>query len=460
MPTTMQLISAQTLTSATGSVTFSSIPQTFTDLKVVISARANGSSNWQIGVTQFNTDTTAGNYPSIILYGYNSSAGSQTANQWGGGYVPNSTQTANTFSNTETYITNYAANGVAKSISVDSIAENNATNYGPLQLTAMRWSGTAPITQIVFTPDNGSFVAGSSFYLYGISSDTTTQNTSGPYAFGGDTITTDGTYWYHAFTNSNSFTPLKNLTADVMVVAGGGGGGANQGGGGGAGGFRVLTSQNLSSNEPYSCTIGAGGAGVSYGYGPVAPSGTNSLFSGSGISTISSTGGGGGANQSGPATGGSGGGASANVAPRTGAAGNAGSYSPVEGYAGGNASTGPNTCAGGGGAGGVGGSYNTSPTPLVGGIGTSAYSSWGLATNTGENISGTVYYAGGGGGGTEGGSSVAGGYGGGGTAGYNNGPTRRDGLANTGGGGGGQPAGGGNTGTSGGSGIIIVRYAV
>ena len=453
----MQLISAQTLTSAASSVTFSSIPQTFTDLKILISTRCSINQTG-INITVNGSSTS---YSNRRLYSDGSTAYSDAPSNtaWLMFGVNDSSFTSNTFSNAELYIPNYTSSNY-KTIYTDGITENNASAviYG---LTGSLWSNTSAITSVTLTGGSSSdFIAGSSFYLYGIDSNTSTQNTSGPYAFGGDTIIQSNGYWYHAFLGSNSFIPGKNLTADVMVVAGGGGGGGNQGGGGGAGGFRVLTSQSLSSNVPYVCTIGAGGAGVSYGYGPVAPSGTNSSFSGSGISTISSTGGGGGANQSGPATGGSGGGASANVAPRTGAAGNAGSYSPVEGYAGGDASTGPNTCAGGGGAGGVGGSYNTSPTPLVGGIGTSAYSSWGLATNTGENIGGTVYYAGGGGGGTEGGQSVAGGYGGGGTAGYNGGPTRRDGLVNTGGGGGGQPAGGGNTGTSGGSGIIIIRYPV
>ena len=168
MAATYLLIEGKTLSSNQASVTFSSIPQTYTDLKLVLSARANGSSNWQIALTQFNTDTTASNYPSIILYGFNSSTGSQTANQWGGGYVPNSTQTANVFSNTSAYITNYSANGISKSVFIDSVAENNSNTMAPQQLSTMRWTGTSPITQIIITPDNGSFVSNSTFYLYGI----------------------------------------------------------------------------------------------------------------------------------------------------------------------------------------------------------------------------------------------------------------------------------------------------
>jgi hypothetical protein len=69
-----------------------------------------------------------------------------------------------------------------------------------------------------------AFVQYSTFYLYGVAKLGTTPAIV-PYATGGDTIMTDGTYWYHAFTSSGTFTPAKGLSCDVLVVAGGGGGG-------------------------------------------------------------------------------------------------------------------------------------------------------------------------------------------------------------------------------------------
>ena len=96
-----------------------------------------------------------------------------------------------------------------------------------------------------------------------------------------------------------------------------------------------------------------------------------------------------------------------------------------------------------------------------GGVGTSTYSSWGLATSTGQNVSGTVYFAGGGGGGSYPyngeGSGGTGGYGGG-ANGYTGFGGGSNGSSNTGGGAGG--AGEGAFTSNGGSGVVIIRYAV
>ena len=156
------------------------------------------------------------------------------------------------------------------------------------------------------------------------------------------------TYRSHTFTGSSNFvvsTVGSFGTVDALIVAGGGGAGQDRGGGGGAGGFRT-SYQGLSATT-YAVTVGGGGA-TSVGAG--ASNGTNSFFS-----SISSTGGGRGANifaggYVGASSGGSGGGGN----PGSGAgAGNAGGYSPVEGYAGGGSNDGY-LGGGGGGAAGVG----------------------------------------------------------------------------------------------------------
>jgi hypothetical protein len=75
------------------------------------------------------------------------------------------TSTANTFSNIEAYIPNYTSSN-QKSVSIDAVGETNGTEIY-MQLTAGLWTGTAAITSIEIVP-SGSFVSGSSFYLYGI----------------------------------------------------------------------------------------------------------------------------------------------------------------------------------------------------------------------------------------------------------------------------------------------------
>ena len=420
------------------SVTFANIPQTgYTDLKVVMSARNTASASaWYTLKLQFNSDTTDGNYSTRILYGFGSTAGSGTANRQNTGYITSAARTANTFNNLEMYIPNYAGS-TNKSFSVDSVTEGNGSTVEILGFHAGLWSSTAAITQIVLAPDAGNFVANSTFYLYGVAK-LGTIPTIAPKATGGDVVMTDGTYWYHIFNSSGTFTPAVGLSCDYLVVAGGGGGGSRWGGGGGAGGFRTDTGLSLATSTNYTVTVGAGGAGgagAAYNRGAT---GSNSV-----LATITSSGGGGGGtgNSQTPSTGGSGGGGG--FFNQNGAAGTAG-----QGFAGGNAwTTTQYAGGGGGGASAVGANAPSGDNGGNGGAGTSS-------SYTGS----AVTYAGGGGGGCENGTPGTGGSGGGG-AGAKTAGTGTAGTANRGGGGGG---GGNDTGTggAGGSGIVVVRYLV
>jgi len=466
MPANMVLLEKITVGAAgASSVTFSGIPQTgYTDLVVKASIRDSGSSDVRL---RFNGNTSS-IYTERRLYGNGASTGSDTITQtsmyFGSMSVP-TTFTANTFSNMEIYIPNYTSS-TNKSLSTDGVTENNATtSYQTLH--AGLFADTTAISSINIFPDSGSFQQFSTFYLYGVAKLGTTPAIS-PYATGGDTIMTDGTYWYHAFLASGTFTPQKGLSCDVLVVAGGGGGAGQNGGGGGAGGLRLLSSQLLTSSTNYTCTVGAGAAATTPG-GNNGLQGSNSSMSGTGLTTINATGGGyGSTGLSAASSGGSGGGGGAQTANsgdpgQNGGAGNAGSYSPIEGYAGGRG-TGYYSGGGGGGAGAVGSNASTTKGG-DGGVGaTSAtINAFGAATSTGQLSGGNYYYAGGGGGATgysSGTSRSSGGLGGGGLGGvYDNSTNPTAGTANTGGGGGGQPQVSQPT-AGGGSGIVIVRYAV
>lgn len=266
----------------------------------------------------------------------------------------------------------------------------------------------------------------------------------------GGTQTEDSTHYYRTFTSSGTLTVADlALTADVMLIAGGGGGGQGHGAGGGAGGFRVLTDQTLGIRS-YTVTVGNGGAGDATTEG--GNTGGNTSLSGSGFTTIASSGGGGGAGRGTTvkAQGGSGGGATFTGNPGF---GNVGGYSPAEGFRGGYAQFGSG--AGGGSATAVGGNAPNGASGGTGANGSSAYSSWGSVTSTGENVSGTRWYAGGGGAAgweSSGGANASGGDGGGGDGQYGTGSA---GMSNTGGGGGGSHN---TTGGAGGSGLVIIRY--
>lgn len=431
------------------SVTFANIPQTgYTDLVIKYSARVDASGNYQSMAMAFNGGSPASAFTQRWINGNGVSAasGSYGANTTlYPSYVNAASSTSSTFGNGEIYIPNYSSTSQYKSVSVDAITETNATDARS-ELDAMLWSSNNAVTSITLY-GNTNFVANSTFYLYGVAALGTTP-TIAPKATGGDVVMTDGTYWYHAFRASGTFTPAVGLSCDVLVVAGGGAGGAGGGaGGGGAGGFRVVN-QSVATSTSYTVTIGAGGATNAGGI--PGGSGVNSSFIGTAVS-ISSTGGGGGGTSGGNgANGGSGGGAG--HAPASGGTGNAGSYSPSEGSDGGGAgaASGFYAAGGGGGVSAVGTAGNSAVGGGNGGVGTNTYSSWASATSTG--VSG--YYAGGGGGGVFGAGTLGtGGAGGGGAS-------NVAGTTNTGGGGGGGSLSPSRPPGAGGSGLVIVRYLV
>jgi len=244
--------------------------------------------------------------------------------------------------------------------------------------------------------------------------------------------------------------------AEYLVVAGGGGAGRQIAGGGGAGGYRTNYGGSAISFDVgtvYTITVGAGGSGSTDASGTDLSSqkGINSSLSGSDITDITSTGGGGGSNvDTSGATGGSGGGAA--LYTQTGGAGNEGGYTPVEGYAGGNSSTTPGAGGGGGGSSGAG-------SNAVGDDGGNG------GNGTANSITGaSVTYAGGGGGGgrSDGGNSGTGGTGGsgGGGAGVGDSAAPTVGTDGLGGGGGASGYDGSSSnGADGGNGVVILRVA-
>ena len=445
------MVKIETVTVGSGgqaSIEFTNIPQTYTDLKLVLSGRSTFS--YYYGQVYFNNSTTG--YSRRSLGGDGSAPFSGSFSNEYTLVVSRSNETASTFGNMEIYIPNYSSTSTNKSFSVDGVTENNGTTAYAVMFAAL-WSNTAAITSIKLDPDSGDFAQYSTATLYGIS-----RTTSQIKATGG-MVYDDANYVYHLFTSSGTFTPSSNLTCEYLVVAGGGGGGSgiqsvDIGGGGGAGGFRN-GSMSLTANTGYTVTVGAGGTANSVG--------SNSVFS-----TITSNGGGNGGGNNSTANGGSGGsgggGRGGSPTPSNGGAGNTPTATPSQGNNGGNGTSAASGYGGGGGGGATAvGANGTSTTGGNGGNGDSSYSTWATVTLTGSN----GVYAGGGGGGIGNYGTVTG-PGTGGTGGGGDGGRRQpsvvapgNGVANSGGGGGGggSDQNGSQTGGSGGSGVVIVRYA-
>lgn len=171
---TMTLISTISLTSGSGNtLSFDSIPQTFTDLMLVVSARTTGTTNANFAVRPNNN---IGNvYTNRTLYGSGSSAASETISgagvllgDYAANYVPNASSTANTFSNIQIYFSNYTSS-TAKSVAIEGTAENNsASTYIRQSITASLVNDTNPITSMIILIYNGNFAQYSTFSLYGI----------------------------------------------------------------------------------------------------------------------------------------------------------------------------------------------------------------------------------------------------------------------------------------------------
>lgn len=159
----MEVIQHIELASAQSSITFSSIPQTFTDLYLVTSFRTSATDPTAV-YFEFNGVTTG--YSARRLIGSGSSASSQSFTQGFFTGAPGSAATANTFDSSACLIPNYTGSN-AKSFSSDHVTENNSTVAYQV-IYAGLWSGTSAISEIVIKPFAGNLVQYSSATLFGI----------------------------------------------------------------------------------------------------------------------------------------------------------------------------------------------------------------------------------------------------------------------------------------------------
>ena len=171
MPTTYTLINSNVLSSSAGSITFSSIPATYTDLVVRCSVRTDNSDYYDGFKIVLNSDTTT-QYSYRSLRGTGSAAASNAAssaanalNQY---FANGDTATANSFGSAEIYLPSYTSTA-NKPFSLFGVNETNATT-AQLGAIAFLYRNATAISTFYLEPNaGGSFLTGSSFYLYGIS---------------------------------------------------------------------------------------------------------------------------------------------------------------------------------------------------------------------------------------------------------------------------------------------------
>lgn len=169
MATTYTLISSNVLTASATTITFSSIPATYTDLVVRFSARADEAGTDRAGgVLKLNGTSANYSYTRLVSNGSTATTSRvSSTSSFGIGDINSVDSTANTFTSGEIYIPSYL---VSQNKPISSLLEqeNNAASAF-IRAYSNLWSNTAAITSLVFTVNGGfNYVSGSSFYLYGI----------------------------------------------------------------------------------------------------------------------------------------------------------------------------------------------------------------------------------------------------------------------------------------------------
>jgi hypothetical protein len=163
-PTAFESIASQTLTTTASSITFSSIPGTYQHLQVrILAAGASGGTpgiNWQ-----FNSDTGT-NYSYHLLRGDGTSASAVGGASNNEGLGSLAGPGSSIFGTMILDIHDYASTTKNKTARAFGGADENGS--GNIRLCSSVWLSTSAITSITIKTSSGSFIANSSFALYGI----------------------------------------------------------------------------------------------------------------------------------------------------------------------------------------------------------------------------------------------------------------------------------------------------
>lgn len=171
MPT-YTLISSNVLSVAAASITFSSIPSTYTDIVLHASVRTTRSQVFDyINLSMNGTGGSA--YTSTEMYG--NGGGLTGAAQTPGPvnyleFISGNTAGTNAYGYTEVYFSQYKNTSYSKNLNaLSGVGTTSATaSSAYVDAWAGHFNSTSAISSINMTPGTGNFMAGSSFYLYGI----------------------------------------------------------------------------------------------------------------------------------------------------------------------------------------------------------------------------------------------------------------------------------------------------
>jgi len=158
---TYEPIATTTLSSAASSITLSSIPATYTDLRVVLICLESATAS--VFYT-FNSDTAA-NYSRTGLYGDGSTATSfsNTGSSSNRLFVGSGNSTIPALGTVDIF--SYAGSTFKTSLATEA-SDLNGSGYSSRIVNL--WRSTSAITSITLSPSSGNFNTGTTATLYGI----------------------------------------------------------------------------------------------------------------------------------------------------------------------------------------------------------------------------------------------------------------------------------------------------
>jgi hypothetical protein len=164
MPLTYEPIASTTLSSNAAGITISSIPATYTDLRIVMSLKYATSSSATL--IRFNGDT-ASNYSYTYVYTDGSTRGSSTSGNETRILVDHNSGFGTTqFVTYEMDIFSYTSS--ANKMLIDKMSSDNNSS-GAVSRSSRCWRNSAAINSInLFRADGGNYATGTSMTIWGI----------------------------------------------------------------------------------------------------------------------------------------------------------------------------------------------------------------------------------------------------------------------------------------------------
>lgn len=165
------VIAETILSSPSGSITFSSVPSTFTSLVLVYQCRGSDVVQQSELRVRLNGDSGS-NYNSQLVAGNNTTAFAavQSSGTYGhAGYITASLATAGYSSSGSVEIPNYTGTTFFKNAIYQTTRDVNGAGVNMVHYRGhIVWKSTTAVSSITLTLNGGQFVTGSFFKLYGI----------------------------------------------------------------------------------------------------------------------------------------------------------------------------------------------------------------------------------------------------------------------------------------------------